>query len=228
MRSLILSLVVALSACASAQTSPSPQSRAIVSPALASAALIGRFDNVAQFAAAPDALKRAPAAGFPYEWLDEQHAAFTRVTAPAIGADVLYVEWKRADGSISRQRIWSFRRDDQGRMRMDYFSFRSPESYAGKGDTRDAFAALTPADLIGYGPDCALIITPGAQVGRWDGQISEDICQITGAASGRRMGLRVRLEVNADGLTYAEAGLLADGSYAFKVPGGPPYAMQRR
>ena len=223
----LLFLPLLLSACA---YSPHTDDVALqtITPTGASRLLIGQFDNAAQFASAPPEMKRAPAAGYPYDWMDAQYATFARVTAPEIGADVVYVEWRRADGTISRQRLWSFRTDAGGGVRMDYFSFRTPQAFADKSREANAFTALTAADLIGYGPACALYVDTRAPHGGWQGQIDAAQCQITGAASGRRMGLEVRLEVLPEEVRYQEAGILPDGAYAFKVPGGGAYIMARR
>ncbi|MFM7708471.1 MAG: hypothetical protein ACKO9D_10690, partial [Gammaproteobacteria bacterium] len=73
--------------------------------------LVGTWDNRAQYEAAPAALKVPPTVEG--EWMDLQHARFTRVAAPALGSHVVYLEWRRSgpEGEISRQRLWSFRRD---------------------------------------------------------------------------------------------------------------------
>jgi hypothetical protein len=191
-------------------------------------ALEGAYDNSAQYAGAPADLKRDPAAGFPYEWLDQQYGVFKRVEAPALGQHVMYVEWRKGgpEGAISRQRIWFFRVDESGAPRMDYFAFHKPEAFAGKADLAGAFAQLTVQDLKGYGPACALHLTPRGR-GAWNGRIEPHECQIT-ANSGRQMGLDVRLTIMPTGVLYSEAGVLPDESFAFKVPGGPPYDLRRR
>jgi hypothetical protein len=190
-------------------------------PRYISSLIEGSYDNAAQFAAADAALKRPPAAGFPYPWIDLQHARFVRIEARSIGCDVVYLEWRSGgpDGPISRQRIWSFRQDGND-IRMDFFTLRDPALFAGADATHPGFAGLTLDDLIGYGPACGLRVAP-----REDGfvaSINPADCQLT-ARSGRRMGIEARVEVSPGRIRYEEAGILADGTYAFRVPGGLPY-----
>ena len=195
--------------------------------------LTGGFDNSAQYEAAPDALKRPPAPGHPYDWLDLQSADFFTVEAPQIGEHVVYLEWRSggAGGEISRQRIWSFLADESGRATgMDFFTFRTPERFAGRGDEAGAFTALTSDDLIGYPEGCTLQARRPAGLG-WVFEVNAEDCRIT-ARSGRVMGIQARIDlITGPGerlITYAEAGVLEDGAYAFKVPGGPAYRFAPR
>jgi hypothetical protein len=204
-----------------------PPAAAEVTPETAAARIVGTYDNAAQVAAADPALLRPPAPGHPYDWIDLQHAHFHRVDAPAIGAAVLYLEWRAggADGPISRQRIWSFRIAENGATVMDFFTFRAPEPFAGRGAVAGAFRALKPDDLIGYGPVCALAVTDNA-AGGFVAETTIDRCKIV-ARSGRAMGIAARVVVRDAALDYAEAGVLDGGAYAFKVPGAGAYAFQR-
>lgn len=221
-RTLTMATLGLLAACASTPTAPSrPDLGAL------SGGLTGAWDNKAQYDAAPEGLKRPPVAGDAYAWLDRQHAQFTRVAAPAIGPHVIYLEWRAGgpQGAISRQRLWSFRTDAENRVRMDFFTFKTPEPFAGKAGQPDAFAALKPDDVIGYGEACGLFVAPTSPT-TFDAKIDESQCQIT-ARSGRKMGIEARVTLMTTGLLYNEAGVLADGSFAFKVPGGPPYEFRR-
>lgn len=209
-----------LTACAS---TPTP---AELTPAMAADALVGRWDTKAQFDAAPESLKKPPAAGHPYDWIDRQAATFARVEAPALGPAVVYLEWRSGgpEGPLSRQRLWSFRRDETGALRMDFFTLREPEKWAGAAPA--AFHAITPADVIGYGPTCGLTVTPKGP-SAWDARIEPQDCRITARQSGRTMGIAARVTLMPTGLLYEEAGLLDEETYAFKVPGGPPYDFRR-
>ncbi len=205
-------------------------------PLLASAAptavaaaetLEGAWSNAGQYAAAPHFMKRPPAAGFPYPWLDRQYATFRIINAPQLtGAEgrAVYLEWRKdgPDGPISRQRLWIFTPGADS-AKMDFFAFREPAGYAGASGTTERFAALGPADLIGYGAACSLALAPGP--GGWSAAIDER-CRIT-AQSGRTMRLGARITINADMLFYEEEGVLPDGSYAFRVPGGIAYEFKR-
>jgi len=219
MRAALAALALALSACATPQSSPDD------ALSLHAGALVGQWSNAAQWANAPDELRRPPAVGHPYDWLDYQEASFFAVNAPEIGAHVVYLEWRGGDGAISRQRIWSFRRDAAGAVRMDFFTLRAPEALAGRGAEADAFALLRPEDLIGYGEACALFVTPQGDAGRFLAEIPA-ACRIT-SRSGREMTLSAQVLLDGAGLAYQEAGLLDDGAFAFKVPGGPPYMFTR-
>ena len=190
------------------------------------ALLAGDWDNGAQFAAAPAALKVPPSVQG--EWLDVQHARFARIDAPALGTQVLYLEWRSGgpDGAISRQRIWSFRTDAEGRVRMDFYAFVDGKPWAGRAAEPGAFVALNSTDLRGYGEACALRFT-ALPAGGASGDITAAECTLT-AASGRRMGIDAAVVLNADGsLSYRESGRLEDGRWAFRVPPTEPYRFVR-
>jgi hypothetical protein len=191
------------------------------------AAAAGDYDNSVQYHNTDPGLRREPAVGHPYDWLDEQHASFRWVRAPSIGEHVMYLEWRKgsATGAISRQRIWSFRRDRDDAWRMDFYTLREPAKFSLTGAAQ-AFAALTAADLVGYGEQCALVFSALPE-----GAASFSIpssCEIV-ARSGRAMSLRAAVRFERDCLRYSEAGRLPDGSYAFLVPGreGLPYEFAR-
>jgi|GEM_PF-117573 len=189
--------------------------------------LAGHFDNAAQFEAAPEALKVPPSVDG--EWLDLQHALFAPVDAPAIGDQVLYLEWRSGsvDGPISRQRIWSFREDETGTVRMDFYAFADGAPWAGRANEPGAFLDLGLNALRGYGPACALRFAPAGD-GGWHGVISAEECSLV-AASGRRMGIDAVVEITADGtIGYQESGRLESGQYAFRVPPTQPYRFERR
>ncbi|MCA3255721.1 MAG: hypothetical protein INF91_08910 [Alphaproteobacteria bacterium] len=185
--------------------------------------IAGLYDNAAQAEAAPAEVKAPPSVGG--IWLDRQVARFVRVDAPLVSRDVLYLEWRSGgpDGPISRQRIWALRDTPDG-VRMDYFTIAAPERFAGKADVAGAFAALTPAELTGYGEACAVRFT---RVGRdWVGRVTPADCTIT-ARSGRRMTLDVTIRAGRDALSYVEKGVLETGAVAFAVPSWRPYDFRR-
>ncbi len=197
-----------------------------VDPARVVADLAGSWSNAAQYALAPAELKVEPSVDG--DWLDLQYAGFHRVEAPAIGDNVLYLEWRRGavDGPISRQRLWSFRTDADGVLRMDFHAFVDGAPFAGRGSEAGAFASLETAALRSYAPECALRFEPSA-AGGWVGRIGADQCRIV-SASGRAMGIEAVVELDAGGvLTYRESGRLDDGRYAFQVPPTMPYRFER-
>lgn len=212
-------LALALAGCASAPADPA-------SPRALAAALAGTWDNQRQFDAAPATLKVPPSVNG--EWLDLQHALFTRVEAPAFGEQVLYLEWRSGgpEGPVSRQRIWSFSTGEDGRTRMAFYAFVDGKPWAGRGAEPNAFRTLRLQDLRGYDATCALVFerTPaGVQ-----GLVTADRCRIT-AASGRAMGIFARVRLDPDGsLEYEESGRLDDGRFAFRVPPTQAYRFERR
>lgn len=187
--------------------------------------LSGRWSNAAQVASADPSLARPPAAGHPYDWLDLQHASFTPVIIPSHPGRAVHLVWRSGgpDGPISRQRIWLFRHDAEGRPVMDFYT---PTNAAGLPLPGSAGATLElgPGALIGYGPHCTLPVVSTAT--GFTAAIPHG-CSIT-ARSGRTMTLSASIRLDGDTLSYSEAGTLPDGSFAFKVPGGPPYRFQRR
>jgi hypothetical protein len=214
---------LALAGCATAQPDPA-------SPLEAQLAwLTGSWSNAAQYAAAPEALKREPAPGHPYDWLDLQYAEFHRVDAPGLGEHVIYLEWRSgaADGPISRQRLWVFHADEDGAPAgMDFYTMRDPGPYAGRGAEPGAFTDLNEADLVGYPDGCTLQPILPASRGILFQADPED-CTIT-ARSGREMGIRADITLAPGRLSYSEAGILESGRYAFLVPGGEQLAYAFR
>jgi hypothetical protein len=197
------------------------------SPAQLITELEGDWSNAAQYAAADPGLKVEPSVEG--EWLDLQHASFRRVDAPAIGEHVLYLEWRRGGptGAISRQRLWSFRSDADGRVRMDFFAFLDGAPFAGLSSEPGVFKGVEHSALRGYSPECALSFET-APDGGWLGRVTAEQCRIV-AASGRGMGIDARVQLSADGvLSYRESGRLDDGRYAFRVPPTMPYRFERR
>jgi hypothetical protein len=204
-----LALVSGLAACSSSPRQSESLPRLVAQSA-------GDYDNAAQFAAADPALHRKPMPGHPYDWLDRQHASFRWVSAPNIGPHVLYLEWRNDSraGSVSRQRLWSFRRDDSGRWRMDFYTLLEPQKFGLQGSEAE-FRALTLEQLVGYGASCALEHESNADAELFAIPTS---CSITTRA-GRAMQLQGFIRIERDCLRYREAGILPDGSYAFLVPG---------
>jgi len=189
------------------------------------ASLLGAWDNQAQFKAAPPALKVPPSVQG--EWLDQQYAEFHLVRVPALGDQVVYLEWRNGGpgGTISRQRLWSFRADPDGTLRMDFYAFIDGAPWDGKGSDSTAFANITAADLRAYAPECALRFTQEGDI--WRARISAEECQIV-AASGRKMGIDATVELSADGvLAYRESGVLENAQFAFRVPPTQPYEFRR-
>jgi hypothetical protein len=218
----LLSLVPAACSTITHQTTPAITSIDDARNTLL-AALSGTWDNSAQFSNASDALKVAPSVNG--NWLDLQHAVFKPITAPAIGDKVLYLEWRnkadnndaKSTGTISRQRIWSFKIDANKLVRMDFYAFVDGKLWSENSN----FNELSVAALRGYGDACALYFSLAGST--YSGEITAKDCTIT-AASGRRMGINASVELRANGsLEYKESGVLDDGRFAFRVPPMQPY-----
>ncbi|KAA5805258.1 hypothetical protein F1654_04570 [Alkalicaulis satelles] len=192
--------------------------------------LAGVWSNAAQYEAADESLKRPPAAGHPYDWLDLQHARFVSIDTPHIPGDAVYLEWREGgpDGPVSRQRLWVFHSeilpDESPLTGMDFYTFRDPAAFEGRTGWED-FTDLTPDDLIGYPQACQL-----RPVSREGGEtvlaVDEADCVIT-AQSGRTMGISARVSISFGRIAYSESGRLEDGEYAFKVPGAGAYHFER-
>lgn len=185
----------------------------------------GVFDNVRQYDAAPAVLKREPAAGHPYDWLDRQHASFRWIDAPQLGDHVLFLEWRSggANGPISRQRLWVFAQRD-GVWSMDFFTLPNAESPIRSRLVED-FRELRLEQLVGYGTSCTLPAT------RDGAAVTFSIpakCSIV-ARSGRRMLLSATVRFEKDRILYREQGVLEGGAIAFMVPGqaGLDYEFDR-
>ncbi len=223
-----LAVLAALGLVACVQARDMPVAPPMPPPApLPAQSLEGRWSNDEQMALWTGG--RTPLAGGGTAWVDAKDAVFARVDAPLVGDEVIYLEWRGADGAVSRQRLWSFRADASGRTVMDFFTFRDPAPFVGAAGRPGAFAALTPQDLVGYGEACALPVV--AVVGGWRASIPAT-CTIT-ARSGRVMRLQAEIERLAerrhnDRLRYRESGVLEDGAFAFEVPGGGLWYEFRR
>ncbi|MCC5996294.1 MAG: hypothetical protein JJU18_08000 [Oceanicaulis sp.] len=192
--------------------------------------LTGVWSNAAQYAAADESLKRPPAPGHPYDWIDLQHARFVQVDTPHIPGDTVYLEWRSGgpDGPVSRQRLWVFHsvyKDQESPLTgMDFHAFRNPQAFEGRTGWSD-FTDLTLDDLVAYPEACQLV--PVSRENRVTVlEILEDNCVIT-AQSGREMGINARVAISFDRIEYSESGRLADGGYAFKVPGAGAYEFER-
>jgi hypothetical protein len=176
--------------------------------------LTGRFDNAAQMAAlAPDVATR-PEPGKP--WVAAVSAAMGEVAIPALPGRVIYLEWTNAEGAIDRQRLWTFEKKD-GALQMRFFTFRDATPYAGALADQARLADVTPDMLIAYPPGCEGHVTPGDA--GFTIRIDPALCTIVTQRTGRKMAVDAEIVVTATGFAYREAGILEDGTDAFRVPG---------
>jgi len=150
------------------------------------------------------------------------HAQMRAVSVPALGSDVIYLEWRYGDakGKLQRQRLWQFVPQPGGGIAMRFFTFKDPAPYVGG----VGLERVTPADLVGYPPHCDLpwVKTPeGAR-----GAIPTD-CTITARQSGKPLTLEAEITVSDKGFTYRESGRYGDGAMAFQVPAAGRYDFER-
>lgn len=101
-----------------------------------------------------------------------QQASFKTVDAPLVGTLVLYREWRNGNeaGTISLQRIWSFRVDEMGHVRMYFYAFVDGVPWAGRANEAGAFRELNATQLRGYDAGCGLKFSLAAIF--FDGSIS--------------------------------------------------------
>jgi len=203
-------LLLALIGCA---TSPAGDNLAAYP-----AALVGAYDNSAQFAQAPDDMKRPPATPGD-DWLDLQRVTFTAVSAPAVAPVGVYVEWRDTKRDIDRRRLWSFFRDADGvKLRILTLSESAPPITA---QNPAAFAALTGGDVSATDPACDLRVSSNG-AGAWNAQTDPEFCRLDDAA------LDIRITVMPTGVLYQEQARREDSSYALRFPGPAPYDLRRR
>jgi hypothetical protein len=218
LRARLLPLIALLPACQPLHQFPDP-----------ARALVGTWDNQAQFEAADPALHRPPAAGDPYPWLDRQHATFRIVEAPALagaGGTAVHLLWRAGgpEGPISRQRLWVFRPEPHsGRLEMHFHAFLNPEPFATAAPDSVAFRTLTLRDVTAYPERCVL---PVKRTRHGFRASIPQFCEIS-TQSGRVMTLSADIQLSRDSLTYSEQGLLPDGAVAFRVPSPGPYVFAR-
>lgn len=185
--------------------------------------LEGQFNNFAQAASMPDSISPKPA--LTGQWLNPLCLHHRRVSLPALGSHVLYLQWHEAscDGALNRQRLWAFRQEG-GRILMDFYSFKNPDLYKDAHLHPERLKDLTLDDLVAYPEGCTLQWR--YEKGVFYGLLDPKTCHII-ARSGRNMALEAVITVSRKGFSYRESGQLPDGNFAFKVPGWSAYAFKR-
>jgi hypothetical protein len=107
---------------------------------------------------------------------------------------------------------------------MDFHAFRDPAPFATAAPDSALFRTLTLREVTSYPDNCALPVRRTR-----DGFVARipEGCDIT-AQSGRTMRLAAEIRLSRDTLSYAEAGRLPDGQFAFRVPNPGPYLFVRQ
>ncbi len=152
---------------------------------------------------------------------------FSRVDIPAFGSHVVYLQWPigAPDGSLQRQRLWTFHADAAtGAIGMRFFTLREPDRWLDAHTNPTKVHAMTPADTIGY-PDACLLPVAEAN-GIFQASIPSS-CEIVSQATRTTMTLQASITIAADRITYSESGVRPDGSIVFKVPPSGQYAFER-
>ncbi len=180
-------------------------------PAAIAARLQGSWTNLAQIAG-------AYGTGGTDASVDARFMEMAVVEAPAFGDHVVYLQWRApdAEGRVTRQRLWAFDRDAEGRTIMRFFALLDANALIDAHRTApERFARLSPADVTGYPEGCTLPFTEIA--GAYVGSIPES-CVITAQRSGRTMRIEAHIRVEPRRFVYDERGIMGDGSIVFDVP----------
>jgi hypothetical protein len=190
--------------------------------------LVGEFDNTRQVARGENLLLTQPPDETRVPGL--LYPVFARVTAPALGDHVIYLQWPvgAPDGRLQRQRIWSFQIDLEGNaLLMDFYTLREPERW------RDAHLApeqamleVSAADVVPYPVSCRLPFRRHADV--FIGEIPRGDCRIVSQETRTEMTINARVIVGRDQVWYDESGVRPDGGIVFQVPASGAYQFRRR
>jgi hypothetical protein len=190
--------------------------------------IAGEFDNRQQVVRGENFLLESTpeASGAP----DLLFPVFAQVEAPALGANVIYLQWPigSPEGRLQRQRIWTFAVDEQrNALVMDFFTLRDPDRW------RDAHLKsntvlrdITREDLIPYPAACRLPFRRHADV--FIGEIPRGECRIISQQTRTDMTINARVVIARDQIWYQESGVRQDGSVVFKVPVSGSYQFKRR
>lgn len=182
----------------------------------AAAWLEGRFDNAAQAALSGETFPDIDGKNRPAQ--DAQFAVFTPIALPAAGAIAFYTEWRAegAAGPVSRQRIWSFYRDAEGRLRQRFYTIRAPERFAGGTTDAAKLSELRMDDLIPFPSACDLVWTK--MLNEFLAEIPQGQCFVTTQATRQRMFINARIALSDRQMFYDESGMSEDGRVTFNVP----------
>jgi hypothetical protein len=188
------------------------------------AMLEGRFSNADQMAALPADVSRKPASGG--AWLDFQAAEFRRLKESGLDGEVVYLQWRDAEGAISRQRLWVFEEAGPGVFEMAFYAFRDPDQWADLHQDAARQRALSIDDLIVYPEGCRLRFQDIPGEG-WAGALDPRTCQVVSQQTQRAMSLQAWIVLTPGELWYREAGSLGSGEPVFRVPGVGQYEFCR-
>lgn len=210
---LALALLSAGVSVAQAQTTPDSDLSTLL------AWVAGDFDTTQQ--AADRAASPAP---------ERLFAVFAKVHAPALGREVIYLQWAidSPQGRLQRQRIWTFEVDaSHNVILMDFFTLRDPDRWRDAHlQPETALSQISRADVIPYPPACRLPFRREGEA--FVGEIPRGQCRIISQQTRTDMTIHARIVVTRDKLGYDESGVRQDGTIVFKVPSSGSYEFRRR
>lgn len=190
--------------------------------------IAGEFDNRQQVVHGENFLLESKPE--PSDAPDLLFPVFAQVEAPALGANVIYLQWPigSPEGRLQRQRIWTFAIDEKrNALVMDFFTLRDPDRWRDahlKPNT--ALRDITREDLIPYPAACRLPFRRHADV--FIGEIPRGECRIISQQTRTDMTINARVVIARDQIWYQEYGVRQDGSVVFKVPVAGSYQFKRR
>ena len=179
----------------------------------------GEFDNNQQVVN-----ERETKAANPHEWI---HSHFVRVTQPALGDVVFYVEQYQNGNpaDIYRQRLYTFTPDAASKaIVLRIYTF--PDEGAVRGAHKD------PSKLNGLTLD-KLKATPGCEVyWRYDGtkftgSMLQNACKVVSRASGKPIFISDDLTLTADEIWISDRAVDEAGARVFGHPDGIHHKLRR-
>ena len=186
--------------------------------------LEGQFSNADQTAELPADVARVPTRRA--AWVDLQAAEFRRLRETGLDGEVMYLQWRDAEGVISRQRLWVFEEAGTGTFQMTLYAFRDPDQWADLHQDAARQRALSADDLVAYPEGCRLTFQAIPGPG-WAGALDPRTCQVVTQQSQRAMSLQAWVVVTPGTVWYRESGSLASGETVFRVPGVGQYEFRR-
>jgi len=190
--------------------------------------VVGEFDNRQQVVRGENFLLESKPE--PPQAPDLLFPVFAQVAAPALGANVIYLQWPigSPEGRLQRQRIWTFEIDEQrNALVMDFFTLRDPDRWRdAHRKPKTALLEITREDLIPYPLTCRLPFRRHADV--FIGEIPRGECRIISQQTRTDMTINAKIVIARDQLWYSESGVRQDGSTVFQVPATGSYQFLRR
>lgn len=184
----------------------------------------GTFTNYNQRKQLPDSIATAFSPN--KVWLNKLQAFHMPVIIPALGKNIIYLEWRDEKGNISRQRLWHFKQTNTGEIIMDFYAFKADSLFKDISTNPNKLQQITKSDLVSYPEGCTLIFKQEGN--KMIGLLNPATCKVITQRTNRIMQLFALIEITKKGFYYSEYGQLPDGSFAFKVPGFEKYCFEKQ